>query len=85
MKTYIAIGPNAWGQSKKSIDEAVSNAKKNVPRSLLRPGKYEIEVAQVDGKFLGVDGMGRIHYKGKLTPKVAMRHMLVTSKKCWPA
>lgn len=79
-KTFVAIAPYAWGKSTKSIDDAVRNAKKHVPRSLLTPGRYPISVYVVTGTFLGVDGLGRIEYKNGAVTRLESSHVVAVTR-----
>jgi hypothetical protein len=73
--TFVAIAPFAWGKGT-TADKAVKNAKANLSRSLLEPGKHEITVYRV-AHFTSVDGLGRIGYKGAIPRKVETRHFIV--------
>lgn len=78
MKTIVAVGPFAWGKSVDgSIDRAVRECKKRVPRSYLTPGRHEIHVFEVED-FQEVDGLGRIvsGQRGGIR-EIAVRHLIV--------
>jgi hypothetical protein len=64
--TFVAIGPLAWGKSETSVDEAVRNMKRNIPKVYVKAGTHKFPVYRVDGEFLGVDGFGGVQYKGKI-------------------
>jgi hypothetical protein len=81
--TYVAIGPKAWGTSKVSALAAVKECKKHVPRSILYKGRYPINVFTVED-FVGVDGLGRIEYKGAKPVAIEPSFVLVTKANCWP-